>query len=75
MSVSSDEGWEVHAYGTDDGPVFVIFQSDLDDVDQSAYPFCARVLFPIVDPQGGGGPTQEEGRPSRLRPRPRAARR
>jgi regulator of RNase E activity RraB len=60
MSVSSNEGWEVHAYETEGGPVFVIFQSDLEDVDQDAFGFCARVLIPIVDPQDSGGPTQEE---------------
>ncbi len=53
--------WESYPIGTDDGPMFVLFDVAAAQEDLSAeLPFCARVIVPIHAPNENGGPVGEE---------------
>jgi hypothetical protein len=60
MSVCPNHNWESYSYSTDNGPVIVGFHTDSIKIDQSKYPFCARVLITIKAPNHNGGPSQNE---------------
>jgi hypothetical protein len=60
MSVCPNQNWETYSYRSDNGPVIVGFHAGANTIDQSQYPFCARVLITIKAPNHNGGPSQEE---------------
>ncbi len=60
MNVCPEHDWESYSYSTDDGPVIVGFHTGSNKVEQSQYPFCARVLITIKEPNHYGGPTGDE---------------
>tara|TARA_R110002049_G_scaffold198844_1_gene368890 strand:- start:125 stop:859 length:735 start_codon:yes stop_codon:yes gene_type:complete len=60
MSVCPDHNWDTYSYNTDDGPVIVGFHTQSNRIDQSQYPFCARVIIPIKSPNQNGFPEQDE---------------
>src|SRR5678816_3822569 len=62
MSICPNHNWDFYYYSTDAGPVVVGFHTDSDKIDQSKYPFCARILITIKNPNHNGGPTQEEAK-------------
>ena len=62
MSVCPNHNWDIYSYSTDNGPVFVSFHTESNRIDQSQYPFCARVIITIKAPNHNGGPAQEEAR-------------
>ncbi|WP_395745688.1 DUF695 domain-containing protein [Prosthecobacter sp.] len=60
MSVCPQNDWESYYYSTDDGPVVVGFHTKSNEVDQSRYPLCARVLITIKNPNQNGAPSRDE---------------
>ncbi len=62
MSVCPDHNWDSYSYSTDNGSVIVGFHTEADKIDQSKYPYCARVIITIKNPNDNGGPEQEEAK-------------
>lgn len=60
MSVCPSSNWDAYSYNTDDGLVVVGFHTESTKIDQSKYPYCARVQIPIKAPNENGGPSREE---------------
>jgi regulator of RNase E activity RraB len=60
MSVCPTHNWEAYSYNTDNGLVVVGFHTDSTKVDQSKYPYCARVQISIKAANQHGGPSREE---------------
>ncbi|WP_050030806.1 DUF695 domain-containing protein [Verrucomicrobium sp. BvORR034] len=60
MSVCPNHNWESYSYTTDSGPVIASFHAEANKIDQSTYPFCARVIITIKSPNHNGGPAREE---------------
>jgi hypothetical protein len=60
MSVCPENNWESYSYSTDSGSVIVSFHADSNQIDQSKYPYCARVIITIKAPNHNGGPAQDE---------------
>jgi hypothetical protein len=60
MSVCPNHNWDSYSYSTDSGPVVVGFHTESKKIDQSKYPFCARVLITIKAPNHNGGPSRDE---------------
>ena len=54
------ENWETYSYSSEGGPVFVSFYAGAGDIARDEFPFCARVILPIKQPNANGGPTGEE---------------
>jgi regulator of RNase E activity RraB len=60
MSVCPDNNWDSYSYNTDNGPVIAGFHTDADEIDEDQYPYCARVIISIKDPNDYGGPQGDE---------------
>ncbi|MDZ4401968.1 DUF695 domain-containing protein [Prosthecobacter sp.] len=60
MSVCPNHDWDSYSYSTDSGPVIVGFHTEANKIDQSKYPYCARVIITIKAPNHNGGPAQDE---------------
>ncbi len=60
MSVCPENDWESYSYSTDNGPVIVGFHTKSNTINQSEYPYCARVLITLKKPNAHGGPLQDE---------------
>lgn len=60
MSVCPNHNWNSYSYTTDNGPVIVGFHTESNQIDQSKYPYCARVIITIKAPNHNGGPANEE---------------
>ncbi len=54
------ENWETYSYTGEDHPVFVTFYAGAGEIRREDYPFCARVIFPIKQPNRNGGPIEAE---------------
>jgi hypothetical protein len=55
-----EDSWEIYSYGTDNGPVFVTFNTAANDIPRDEFPFCARIIIPIKQPDENDGPDEEE---------------
>ncbi len=60
MPVVFDDNWEVYSYRIESGPMYVSFYAGAMELPRDRYPFCARVLLPIREPNDNGGPTGAE---------------
>ena len=60
MSVLPNHDWDSYSYSTQVGPVIVGFHSKANKIDQSSYPYCARVIITIKAPNHNGGPAKDE---------------
>ena len=60
MKVVPEKNWEVYSYQTDKGMVVVGFHADADKIEKASYPYCARIIIPIKQPENHGGPSREE---------------
>ncbi len=60
IPVVFEEGWDTYSFGTDEGPVFVTFYTEAGEIPRDQFPFCARVIIPINQPNENGGPDEEE---------------
>src|SRR6516162_10187276 len=60
MKVVPEHDWESYSYQSNGEFVVVGFHAAADKIDQSALPFCARVIIPIRQPNQNGGPEKDE---------------
>lgn len=60
MKVVPENNWESYSYRSNGELVVVGFHVDANKIDQSGFPFCARVVIPIKQPNHNGGPAQSE---------------
>lgn len=54
------ENWETYSYVSDGGPVFATFYAGAKGIAREDFPYCARVIIRIRQPNENGGPTSEE---------------
>lgn len=60
LPVLIEENWETYVYHSDESPVFVSFYAGAEELPREMYPYCARVILPIAEPNEHGGPGNEE---------------
>ena len=57
--ICPEENWESYHYYTDTGLVVIGFHTEINNIEQEKFPYCARVIIPIKHSLENGGPTSE----------------
>jgi hypothetical protein len=60
MPVVNPENWESFNYRSEDALVVASFDVTADELDRDDFPYCARIIIPIADPNEFGAPESAE---------------